>query len=193
LEVISTIGVLSIGIVCSFFTHVMIMNISWYNDPRSSSYIDDPLAVDALAFFLCGNIAYGFTMVFDHTADVLLYCYAWNRKFNKKSTEKFVPELLKPIVAHDLDDDKHDYKLFGAARPEMYLSSWLPTKKKRPGDADGQAGSRSGTQTGGAFDSQGYYRDPPAGSTGLDAKDSLVGNNPRLSLAQAPWQYDGGH
>jgi hypothetical protein len=193
LEVISVIGVLSIGMICSFFTHVMIMSISWYNDPTSSSYIDDPLAVDALAFLLCGNIAYGFTMVFDHTADVLLYCYAWNRKFNKKSMEKFVPELLKPIVAHDLDDDKLDYKLYGAAKPQMYLSSWLPKKKKRPGDSDGQAGYRSAAQTGGALDSQGYFRDPPAGSTyGGDAKYSLVSNNPRLSLAQAPWQYDGG-
>jgi hypothetical protein len=172
--VVNVIGVTSIGTVCSFFTYVMLVTIGWYNDPASDSYIDDPLAVVVLAFLLCSNIAYGFMMLFDHTADMLLYCYAHSRSLvrgdvNKHAVEKFVPELLKRIVDHDNkgQDEKMDFKLYGAARPEMYLSTWLPRKKKNIGQDGDTAASKSqmGSQLQtGALDSQGYYQGPPAGS-----------------------------
>merc|ERR1711933_614767 len=64
--------------------------------------------VSVLAFFLCGHIAYGFMMLFDHTADTLLYCYAWNKKFEKDnggcSVEDYLPESLRDIVDADLDE-----------------------------------------------------------------------------------------
>jgi len=195
---VAVIGVMTIGAVCAFFTHVMIMTGSWYNDPTSSSFIDDPLAVDVLAFILCGNIAYGFMMLCDHTADTLLYCYAHNRKFNRKSVEKFIPDLLRQVVGDD-DDARRDYKLYGAAPKSMYLSSWLPTKKKNkpgPGEFDSQAAFMgSALQSGGALDSQGYYRGPAAGTAAaLTAGESTKYaplSNPGMSLGYG--QYDGGH
>jgi len=131
-QIVTVIGVVSSGCICASITYWIIMTIGPLNDPTSSHYIQDPLGVSALAFVLCANIMYGFTMLFDHTADTLLYCYAWNRKFNPKSIETFLPEGLAEVVDHDYYGDEEQFKYYGIAKPEMYLSTWMPKKSKDP-------------------------------------------------------------
>merc|ERR1719210_2647063 len=73
-------------------------------------------------------------MLFDHTADTLLYCYAWNKKFAKDNggcdVEDYLPESLRDIVDADLDEDD-GYCFYGQARPEMYLHTWLGTSRRK--------------------------------------------------------------
>eukprot|EP00927_Polykrikos_kofoidii_P041414 TRINITY_DN3530_c0_g1_i8.p1 TRINITY_DN3530_c0_g1~~TRINITY_DN3530_c0_g1_i8.p1 ORF type:complete len:727 (-),score=88.99 TRINITY_DN3530_c0_g1_i8:237-2417(-) len=126
MRIISFAGFFSIGTICGWLTYQM-LRADWLSNPTSDSYVQDPVAVAFLAFLLCGNIAYSYTMVLDHTADTLLYCYAWNKKFNKVTVDKFIPENFRSIVGNA---DKADaYPLYGNAKPAMYLGSWLPTKK----------------------------------------------------------------
>ena len=103
--------------------------------PGGHGGVQDPLFISFVAFCLCGTIAYFFTMLLDHASDVILYTYAWNKKCNKKTCEKFMPEGLKDIVgiAH-LEADS--YPLYGKADANMYLASWMgtgkATEKKKP-------------------------------------------------------------
>jgi len=132
LTVITIIGVLSVGAVCAFATYIIIIRTGSLHNPMSSKFIVSPMAVSVYAFSLCGSIAYGFTLLFDHSADTLLYCYAWNKKYNKDTIEQFMPESLRDLVGH-IHDKEDGYQYFGAARPEMYLATWMPKKGKESG------------------------------------------------------------
>jgi len=81
-QIISIVAVVFIGSCCSGFTYLMVTSGS-YADPASPYYIYDPTAVSVLAFVITGYIAYGFSLLYDHTADVLLYAYSWNKKTQK--------------------------------------------------------------------------------------------------------------
>lgn len=120
------IGVVSVAVV-GFLTSYLIMNHSGINDPAKSSFIQDPVMVSAVAFFLCGSIAYDFCALYDHLADSLLYCFAYNRKANKKTIHKFVPEEIQEMIGKEVIDSvkKPSYGYHGRARPEMFVSTWL--------------------------------------------------------------------
>lgn len=131
---VTIVGVLWIGMAGAVSSYAMMANHSRYNDPASDSFIPDPAGVAFLAFLLCGSIAYGFCALIDHMADTLLYCFAFNRKFNKGTIKMFVPELIQDLVGHD-GVDGTAYGMYGKARPEMYLSTWLnPRRHIHPRD-----------------------------------------------------------
>jgi len=190
-QIVTVVGATSIGIICTLFCYLLLMQIPGLEDPSSSSYISDPLAVCFLCFLLCGPcIGYGFMMLFDHTADTLLYCYAWNKKFNKDNdgapVDDYLPESLRDIIDEDYDKDEA-YSYYGNARPEMYLSTWLPSRRKDNKDKKfsdkeraynttgmGASGSQrlgGGTSGSGAgpmytnapYDTAGAYPGPPGG------------------------------
>mmetsp|Transcript_99399 Transcript_99399/g.207061 ORF Transcript_99399/g.207061 Transcript_99399/m.207061 type:complete len:866 (-) Transcript_99399:179-2776(-) len=150
-QVVTVVGVSSIGLLGMLYTHFSITGNGAYIDPTSSSYIAEPLAIDALAFLLCANIAYGFMALFDHGADTLLYCYAWSKKFAQDNpsfpAEDYLPEKLQDIVdeyAVEEDDDK--VALYGRAKDEMYLHKWF---KKGDGKAtsSGMQAKSTGAQS----------------------------------------------
>uniref|UniRef100_A0A7S1SBE7 Uncharacterized protein n=1 Tax=Alexandrium catenella TaxID=2925 RepID=A0A7S1SBE7_ALECA len=125
LTIITVIGVITVGSLSAVMTYIVILRTPSLSHPTSSTFITSPMAVSLFAFWLSGTITYGFTMLFDHTADTLLYCYAWNKKFNKDTVDFFVPESIGNLVAH-LIEASDAYQYFGSARPEMYLASWMP-------------------------------------------------------------------
>jgi hypothetical protein len=129
LRIISVVGVSTIGTLGMIITWGMCTAVSPFNDPKSSNYVQDPLIIAFLAFGLCGSIGYSFTMLFDHTADVILYCYAFNKRFDPSTCEKFVPEELRLVVGID-DRDHHNLRRYGTALPHMYLSTFMETGNK---------------------------------------------------------------
>jgi hypothetical protein len=131
---VTIVGVLWIGFAGSFLSYLIMDNASYYNDPTRDTYIQDPAAVALLAFLMCSSIAYGFCTLIDHMADTLLYCYSFNRKFNKGTVGQFVPTLIQDIAGHDGLFER-PYGYFGRARPEMYLGTWMEglTNLDRPG------------------------------------------------------------
>merc|ERR1719343_951208 len=139
-------------------------------DPTSSTYVSDPMGVSVLVFFLCGSIAYSFMALFDHAAETLLYCYAWNKKFAKDSNgapvDDYLPESLRDIVDADLDGDNEAYCFYGQANPNMYLHTWMPRRKQLKSDkinakerAQATGLSSMGSQSGRST------RDGPGGAT----------------------------
>lgn len=121
---ISIVGVLWIGLVGAIVAYGIMANSSRYNDPSKSTFINDPVTVSIVAFFLCGSIAYDFCALLDHLADVLMYCFAFNKKFNRKTVYKFVPDHIKDIVGYEGIKDS-TFGLYGQAKPDMYVSTWL--------------------------------------------------------------------
>merc|ERR1719263_395445 len=64
-------------------------------------------------------------MIWDHTDDGLLYCYAWSRMWDRKTVDKYIPESLRFIVGFDdIENDRFPY--YGKAKNNMYLRYWLP-------------------------------------------------------------------
>jgi hypothetical protein len=192
-EIVTSIGVVTIGLVGSFLTHLMLMLPS-FEDPTSSSYIEEPLAVDIIAFLLCAQIGYGFMLLFDNTADCLLYCYAWNRRYNPKCIEKYMPESIRAITDHDNydPDQEGSRKFYGSAKPEMYLSTWLPSKKKKSEDEMGKVKSKQSiagsavntrvstgdTQRGGSMHSMHDLQDSPYVDAPPDYQNYSYGQYP---------------
>jgi len=132
IRTVTLIGVSAIGMICATITYNM-LGIDTLVDPASLYFVQDPLFVSFLAMLLCGNIAYSFTMLIEHTNDTILYCYCHNRKFKKENIDDYIPEELRVIVGSD-DKTNDFYPYYGKAEPNMYLGTWFNIKKEKPKD-----------------------------------------------------------
>lgn len=123
------VGVVVAGIAGFFVCYLAISFTGMYNDPSKPTFIQDPLMVASMAFFLCGHIAYDFCALLDHMADCLLYCFAYNKKHNKKTIDRFVPEEIQDLIGkEEIEHTKKPAQPHtGKAPPDMFLATW---KKK---------------------------------------------------------------
>lgn len=163
---ITLVGVLGVGITSSLIMYWIITGSSTYTDPASSWYVADPIAVLVVSFCLCGWVGYGFCLLLEHTADMLLYCYAWNKKIKKGTVVKHIPEKLRLIVGFE-DKNPDGYPMYGKAHPKMYLSTFFDTSaapaakaKPAPPPASSQAppmASAAYQQPGPGFSQQDVY------------------------------------
>eukprot|EP00930_Biecheleria_cincta_P016320 TRINITY_DN1331_c0_g2_i1.p1 TRINITY_DN1331_c0_g2~~TRINITY_DN1331_c0_g2_i1.p1 ORF type:complete len:874 (+),score=133.54 TRINITY_DN1331_c0_g2_i1:103-2724(+) len=117
-------GVLWIGLMGAIVAYGIMAGAERYNDPSKDTFINDPFTVCVIAFILCGSIAYDFCALLDALADTLIYCFAFNKKFNRKTVYKFVPDNIRDIVGYEGIKDS-TFGLYGQAKPDMYLSTWL--------------------------------------------------------------------
>jgi hypothetical protein len=127
LQIVTQTGVCCIGAACAGVTFALVNNVPSLNSPDSSTYIYDPMMVSFVAFCLGGMIAFGFMNLIDHTADSLLYCYAWSKRFKRETVDRYVPEDLREIVGFE-DKNPDEYGYYGRADPNMYLGTWMATK-----------------------------------------------------------------
>jgi len=129
---INVIGIASISGLSAAFVYFMVAHLDMYSEPVSPLYVADPILVTVLALILTGYVAFGFMTLWDHTADTLLYCYSWSRRWDRKTVDKYIPESLRYIVGFDdMESDRYPY--YGKAKTAMYLRTWLPmpgNKKK---------------------------------------------------------------
>jgi len=122
---VNMIGVGSISTMSAIIVYLLAINIPAYADPLSTLYLADPFLITFLAWILSAYIAFGFMMLWDHTADSLLYCYAWSRRWDRKNVDKYIPEFLRAIIGGD-DKENDRYPYYGKAKNNMYLRFWLP-------------------------------------------------------------------
>jgi hypothetical protein len=123
------------------FTHV-----EGVNDESSDLFIPDPIAVGWFTFILGMLVAYNFFLILDHTADTLLYSYAWHKRHKKGTINQYIPESLRYVVGwEDTIVDKYPY--YGRAKPSMYLSYYLELKKMAGGAETADPGQIEPGQT----------------------------------------------
>lgn len=149
----TTINLIGVGSISSFTTilvYLLVVNLDLYKESTSPMYVADPYLVAFLTWLLSAYIAFGFMTLWDHTADTLLYCYAWARRWNRKTVNNYIPEGLRYIVG--FDDVEHDrYPYYGKAKTNMYLRTWLPMvgmedPKKKKAEKDRKGESKKETQ-----------------------------------------------
>jgi len=137
-QMITIIGVTFIPLI-GIAAFAGFMQLDCVLDESGNWYVSDPVMVAYFALLLCMVVAYSYCMVFDHTADTLLYCYAWHKRNDKGSIDKFIPDKLRYIVGWgDLNNDKYPY--YGKAPNAMYLSTFVDWKAKGKAKSAGGGG-----------------------------------------------------
>jgi hypothetical protein len=119
------IGTFGIAGWSTAIVYMIVTHMEVYYDPSSPLFIAEPILVCFLTFILSAHIAFGFNTLWDHTADCLMYDYTWARRWNRKTVDHYIPEVLVHVVGYDhAIDDRYPY--YGKAKANMYLRSWLP-------------------------------------------------------------------
>eukprot|EP00929_Paragymnodinium_shiwhaense_P024120 TRINITY_DN14956_c0_g1_i1.p1 TRINITY_DN14956_c0_g1~~TRINITY_DN14956_c0_g1_i1.p1 ORF type:complete len:843 (+),score=139.21 TRINITY_DN14956_c0_g1_i1:357-2531(+) len=127
LRIVTHVGVITLGSIGFFITYQLCMASG--SDPSSGAdYIQDPLMVSCVGFYLAASICYNFVVSVEHAADTMLYCFAWIKKFKKGNTGKYVPDEIRGIVGRD-DLNADNYPYYGGAEPTMYLSTYVNMQK----------------------------------------------------------------
>eukprot|EP00747_Dinoflagellata_sp_TGD_P209786 gnl/TRDRNA2_/TRDRNA2_83157_c2_seq1.p1 gnl/TRDRNA2_/TRDRNA2_83157_c2~~gnl/TRDRNA2_/TRDRNA2_83157_c2_seq1.p1 ORF type:complete len:318 (-),score=54.51 gnl/TRDRNA2_/TRDRNA2_83157_c2_seq1:51-905(-) len=96
------VGILLITATGTFLTWLLCTQIWHFASKESDYYVDDPemVAVMACGLLLC--CSYCFMVVFEHTADTLLFCFAWCRKHNKVDLYDCTPDPLYTMMKKEM-------------------------------------------------------------------------------------------
>mmetsp|Transcript_60559 Transcript_60559/g.94186 ORF Transcript_60559/g.94186 Transcript_60559/m.94186 type:complete len:849 (-) Transcript_60559:238-2784(-) len=87
-------GCISITCFCGWVVLVVQDKVDWFNEQESSWYIEDKNASVIAACIVAFVVTYCWMSLWNQTADVLLYCVAWNRR--------------QAHLAHEFDIHGHD-------------------------------------------------------------------------------------
>jgi hypothetical protein len=88
------IGCISITAFCGWTVLVVQDKVDWFNDQTSGWYIEDKNASAFAACVVAFVVSYSWMSLWNQSADVLLYCVAWNRR--------------QLHLGHEFDMDHHD-------------------------------------------------------------------------------------
>jgi len=158
LVLMSLLGVVTSSSIATLICYSLLQAWETFSSPKSYDYVPNMMATCVLCWITCAFIAYSAIALFDVTADTLLYCYGWNRKYNKKNVENYIPETLRYLVGFDDGVGQDKYPYYGKANKNMYLSTFMPTKPKKKWSEKKAAGATGATM----YDT--------AGGTGMDTQ-----------------------
>jgi len=74
------LGCISITCFCGWTVLVVQDKVDWFNNQGESWYVEDKNASVAAACVVAFVVSYSWMSLWNQTADVLLYCVAWNRR-----------------------------------------------------------------------------------------------------------------
>jgi len=93
-------GVLGIAGVCGGLTYLMVTSSEGWTSDKSLHHVASPYFVAAVAALLAGEVAMCFMVIFDHTADTLLYTYVWNKSHGHNTVQKYAPDSLASLTEY---------------------------------------------------------------------------------------------
>jgi len=93
-------GSLFITLLAGWTTLILQDKLDMFNEPASSYYIEDKNASAAAAMIVAFAMSFAWMSLWSQTADVLLYCVAWNRRQNFEGEEHGLEEesILEPVT-----------------------------------------------------------------------------------------------
>lgn len=172
-----------------------------FAEQTSDWYVPDPLMGCIFAATISGFVSFGFMQIFCHTADTLLYAFAYNKKLGEFDAEEFYPGKYCPgalrylLQPYELEAHRTPLKAsgnFSAALMRAYLPirSRMPVKAAPPlstsslggGSTTGSSGSgRGGT----ARRELSFRSDPPRrGSWQGNGRENGYAVGPRIDGAR---------
>mmetsp|Transcript_35740 Transcript_35740/g.83689 ORF Transcript_35740/g.83689 Transcript_35740/m.83689 type:complete len:777 (+) Transcript_35740:72-2402(+) len=123
LRILSLMAALYSIVLAIVIAWLMVRNIDTFATPGSKNYVLSPVLISIWASILAVMVSYSVIALLDVGADALLGAYAWNKKFNKKTIDKFIPVSLRYCIGwEELKSDKYPY--YGKADRNMYLNTF---------------------------------------------------------------------
>jgi len=98
--IVCTIGVLLISCTTGFLTYEVIRNNERWTSPTSPNHVQHPEFLAVLVTIIAAFVAYSFMVIFDHTADTLLYAYAWNKAHGHNTVGKYATSTLVALTGY---------------------------------------------------------------------------------------------
>jgi hypothetical protein len=95
-------GGLSITLFCGWLIMVLQDKVDLWADPTSSSYIENKTASAVVSMVVAFCVSFAWMSVWNQTADVLLYCVAWNRRQLHEGEEHGMEEedMIEPVTKY---------------------------------------------------------------------------------------------
>jgi len=93
-------GQLLVGGGTGLGAYMIITKYDRWTSESSPQHIASPLFVAVMLAIMCGFIAHAFMLVFDHTADTLLYVFCWNKAAGHNTVSRFAPPSLQGITGY---------------------------------------------------------------------------------------------
>jgi hypothetical protein len=94
-------GVVVVTCGTSYLSYTLCLNVKRWSDAASPNHVASPKLVAIVVAIMSAIISYSFMVVYDHTADTLLYVYAWNQKHANNTVGNYCPEELKSLVEYE--------------------------------------------------------------------------------------------
>lgn len=94
-------GMLSIAGTCGYVSYLLCTTNERWTAEDSPHHVSSPRLVAIVATIMSAFIAYSFMMVFDHTADTLLYTYSWNKHHGHNTAEEYAPMELQKLTSYE--------------------------------------------------------------------------------------------
>jgi len=91
-------GAVLISVGGAFLTYLMVTSMNEFTLNDSPYYVVDPVFVAAVAFLICLVVAISFMIIFDQTADTLLYCFIYDKEQGAHPGVEFAPTGLQRLI-----------------------------------------------------------------------------------------------
>jgi len=98
--IVSFTGVLGISGVTGGLAYILVTSSEAWTSESSPQHVANPYFVAGVASLLAGLVSVCFTVVFDHTADTLIYAYVWNKSHGHNTVQKYTPEALASLLEY---------------------------------------------------------------------------------------------
>jgi len=98
--VVSTGVVVGVFVMTGALTWLLVTTNSRWTDPTSAHYVEDPYFVAGLTATIGGSVAICFMVLFDHTADTLLYVFLWNKSHGHNTVARYCPDSLLALMEY---------------------------------------------------------------------------------------------
>jgi len=83
-----------------YATYLLCTTNERYTLETSPHHVASPFHVACVAAFGGAFVAHAFMVIFDHTADTLLYTYCWNKSKAHNTVQKYAPDSLSKLTGY---------------------------------------------------------------------------------------------
>jgi len=98
--IFSIAGTAIISGLTGYVTYLLATTQDRWTSETSPHHVASPRFVAGVAAIAAAFVAHAFMVIFDHTADTLLYTYCWNETKAHNTVEKYAPDSLIKLVGY---------------------------------------------------------------------------------------------